>query len=72
MTNKILADMGANVWKVLVNEGDHLDEGDTIMILESMKMEIPIMCEDAGTVTHVHVAEGSSVEPGQLLVEVDE
>jgi biotin carboxyl carrier protein len=37
--------MVANVWKVLVSEGDHVDDGDTLVILESMKMEIPILAE---------------------------
>lgn len=69
---KLEADMGANVWRVLVGVGDRITDGDTALILESMKMEIPVLCEDDGTVTAVHVAEGDSVEPGQLLLEVDE
>lgn len=69
---KIEADMGANVWKVLVGVGDTVAEGDTLLILESMKMEIPVICEDGGTVAALHVAEGDTVGPGDLLLDVDE
>ncbi|MFV0535573.1 MAG: biotin/lipoyl-binding carrier protein [Cumulibacter sp.] len=72
MSNTITAEMSANVWKVLVKAGDHLDEGDTIVILESMKMEIPVLCDDPGTVTTVHVEEGASINAGDLIVDIDE
>ncbi|MGH3271131.1 MAG: biotin/lipoyl-binding carrier protein, partial [Trebonia sp.] len=42
---EIRAEMVANVWKVLVSEGDQVDDGDTLVILESMKMEIPVLAE---------------------------
>ncbi|GCE39181.1 Biotin carboxyl carrier protein of methylcrotonyl-CoA carboxylase [Rhodococcus wratislaviensis] len=63
--------MGANVWKILVAPGDRVEEESTLMILEAMKMEIPILAEDAGTVVAVHVAEGDSVASGQPLVEFE-
>jgi biotin carboxyl carrier protein len=62
--------MVANVWKVLVSEGDHVDEGDTLVILESMKMEIPILAEENGTVTKLHVAEGDVVQEDELIAEI--
>jgi biotin carboxyl carrier protein len=62
--------MVANVWKVLVSEGDHVDEGDTLVILESMKMEIPILAEESGTVTKLHVAEGDVVQEDELIAEI--
>jgi biotin carboxyl carrier protein len=62
--------MVANVWKVLVSEGDHVDEGDTLVILESMKMEIPILAEDGGTVTKLHVGEGDVVQEDELIAEI--
>jgi acetyl-CoA carboxylase biotin carboxyl carrier protein len=62
--------MVANVWKVLVSEGDHVDEGDTLVILESMKMEIPILAEENGTVTKLHVAEGDVVQEDDLIAEI--
>jgi biotin carboxyl carrier protein len=62
--------MVANVWKVLVSEGDHVDDGDTLVILESMKMEIPILAEESGTVIKLHVAEGDVVQEDELIAEI--
>ena len=67
---EVRAEMVANVWKVLVSEGDHVDEGDTLVILESMKMEIPILAEESGTVTKLHVGEGDVVQEDELLAEI--
>jgi acetyl-CoA carboxylase biotin carboxyl carrier protein len=47
--------------------GDHVDDGDTLVILESMKMEIPVVAEGPGVVTKMHVAEGDVVEEGDLI-----
>ena len=66
---EIRAEMVANVWKVVATEGDHVDDGDTLVILESMKMEIPVLAESAGTVT-LHVAEGDVVQEGDLIAEI--
>jgi len=71
MAETINSDMGANVWKVLVAPGDRVEEDDVFMILEAMKMEIPIMAEDAGTVVAVHVAEGDTVASGQPLIDFE-
>jgi biotin carboxyl carrier protein len=62
--------MVANVWKVLVSEGDSVAEGDTLVILESMKMEIPILAEESGTVTKLYVGEGDVVQEDELLAEI--
>ena len=67
---EIRAEMVANVWKVLVSEGDQVDDGDTLVILESMKMEIPVLAESAGTVTKLHVAEGDVVQEDELIAEI--
>ena len=67
---EVRAEMVANVWKVLVSEGDHVDDGDTLVILESMKMEIPILAEETGTVTKLHVAEGDVVQEDELIAEI--
>jgi acetyl-CoA carboxylase biotin carboxyl carrier protein len=67
---EVRAEMVANVWKVLVSEGDHVDEGDTLVILESMKMEIPILAEESSTVTTLHVAEGDVVQEDDLIAEL--
>jgi acetyl-CoA carboxylase biotin carboxyl carrier protein len=67
---EVRAEMVANVWKVLVSEGDHVDEGDTLVILESMKMEIPILAEEVGTVTKLYVGEGDVVQEDELIAEI--
>jgi acetyl-CoA carboxylase biotin carboxyl carrier protein len=67
-----LADIEAHitgtVWKIEVSPGDNVDEGDTVVILESMKMEMPVEAEDAGTVKEILVEEGQSVSEGDTLV----
>jgi biotin carboxyl carrier protein len=59
--------MVANVWKVVAAEGDQVEDGDTLVILESMKMEIPVLAEEAGVITTMHVAEGDVVQEGDLI-----
>ena len=71
MPHQVLAEMVANVWKVVVAAGDSVSDGDTLVILESMKMEIPVLAELAGTVSEVAVAEGDVVQEGDVLVVVD-
>ena len=67
---EIRAEMVANVWKVLVSEGDQVEDGDTLVILESMKMEIPVLAESPGIVTKLHVAEGDVVQEDELIAEI--
>ncbi|HVT21753.1 MAG TPA: biotin/lipoyl-binding carrier protein [Mycobacteriales bacterium] len=64
---EVRAEMVANVWKVLVSEGDQVADGDTLVILESMKMEIPVLAEGSGTVSQLLVAEGQVVQEGDLI-----
>ena len=61
------AEMVANVWKVVAAEGDHVDDGDTLVILESMKMEIPVLAEVAGTISKVSVSVGDVIQAGDLI-----
>jgi biotin carboxyl carrier protein len=63
--------MVANVWKVVVAPGQAVADGDTLVILESMKMEIPVLAETAGTVAEVSVGEGDVVQEGDVLVVLD-
>ena len=56
------------VWKIEVAVGDQIAEGDTVVILESMKMEMPVEAEDEGTVSEILVSEGQSVSEGDTLV----
>jgi acetyl-CoA carboxylase biotin carboxyl carrier protein len=56
------------VWKIEVAVGDEVDDGDTVVILESMKMEMPVEAEDAGKVAEIRCEEGQSVQEGEVLV----
>ncbi|MGH3606402.1 MAG: biotin/lipoyl-binding carrier protein [Pseudonocardiaceae bacterium] len=71
MTEEIRAEMVANVWRIVVSEGDAVSDGDTLVILESMKMEIPVLSEVEGTVSKLAVAEGDVVQQGDLIAVVE-
>jgi acetyl-CoA carboxylase biotin carboxyl carrier protein len=62
------AHITGTVWKIEVAVGDTVEEGDTVVVLESMKMEMPVEAEDEGTVKEIRVAEGQSVAEGDTLV----
>lgn len=64
----IEADTSGVVWKIPVALGDQVNDGDVVVILESMKMEIPAMAEEDGIVETIHVNEGDSVAEGDPLV----
>ena len=66
----IEAHITGTVWKIEVNEGDTVAEGDSVVILESMKMEMPVEAEVAGIVHAVLCAEGQAVDEGQPLVAI--
>lgn len=69
---EVRSEMSANVWKVLVAEGDAVADGDTLVILESMKMEIPVMAEADGVVSSLAVAEGDSIDEDALIAVIAE
>ena len=71
MAEEIRAEMVANVWKVIKAAGDEVDEGDTLVILESMKMEIPVIAESSGVVARIAVGEGDVVQEGDLIAVVE-
>ena len=64
------ADMVANVMEIYVTQGSQIEIGDTIVLLESMKMEIPVIAEEAGKVTRIAVSVGDVVQEGDLLVSI--
>ena len=68
---QIKAEMVANVLNVLVHEGDAIGDGDIVVLLESMKMEIPVLAESAGVVTKLAVHEGDVVQEGDLIAVVE-
>jgi len=64
----VRAHITGNVWKIEVAVGDEIAEDDTVVILESMKMEIPVEAEDGGKVVEIRCSEGQSVAEGDVLV----
>jgi biotin carboxyl carrier protein len=72
MAEEIRAEMVANVWKVVASAGDEVAEGDTLVILESMKMEIPVLAESDGTVSQLAVNEGDVVQEGDLIAIIED
>jgi len=71
MAEEIRAEMVANVWKVVKAAGDEVVEGDTLVILESMKMEIPVLTESDGVIRQMAVNEGDVVQEGDLIAVVE-
>ena len=67
----MVAEMVANVLSVAVAPGERVDVGDAVVLLESMKMEIPVLTEHAGTITAVKVAPGDVVQEGDVLLTID-
>lgn len=67
MAKEICAEMVASVWKLVAAEGDELAVGDTIVILESMKMEIPVIADVAGTLSVLRVAVGDVIHEGEVI-----
>ena len=65
------SEIAGTVWKIEVKPGDRVSEGDTLLILESMKMEIPVEATEAGTVHQILVAEKEEVREGQAVVIVE-
>ncbi len=67
----VRAEMVANVWKIVVAKGDAVNAGDPLVILESMKMEIPVESPVDGTVTDMRVQEGAVVQEGDVIAVVE-
>ena len=70
-THEVESEVTGNVWKIVVEVGGPVDEGEVIMILESMKMEIPVESPVAGTVVEIKVAEEDQVEENQVVAIVE-
>ena len=66
-----MAPLAGSVFKILVNEGDEIEAGQVLLILEAMKMETEITAPNAGTIAHIGVAVGDAVQGGQPLVEIN-
>lgn len=68
---KVESEITGTVWKIETGLGEKVEEDDVIMILESMKMEIPVLAPEAGKIKEFHVDEGVSVSEGQLVVTLE-
>ena len=68
----ITAPLTGNIWKILVSEGQTVEPGDTLIIMESMKMEINVDTLFPGTITKIMVQEEDAVQAEQVLVELDD
>jgi len=69
--SEIKAELVGNVWKIVASLGDTVEEDDILLILESMKMEIPVVAPHAGTVKEIRVKETDVVKEGQVLAVVE-
>ncbi len=69
---EVKAEVTGSVWKIVTQVGQTLAPGDTVMILESMKMEIPVIAEDGGRLLELRVTEGTPVAEGQTVAVVAE
>ena len=67
----VTAELTGRVWKIERSVGTEVNADDPIMILESMKMEIPVITDRHGTLTKLHVSEGDEVVEGQLLATIE-
>lgn len=66
--SEVKAEMAGNMWKIVVQVGDKVEADQEVAILESMKMEIPIIAEEAGEVKEIKVNEGDFIEEGDTIV----
>lgn len=69
--SEVRAPMGGNIWEVKVNPGDTVNEGDEVIIIEAMKMELPVVAEASGTVKEVKCKKGDAVEADAVLVVIE-
>lgn len=69
---QLKSEVTGSVWQIKVKPGDKVESGDVLIIVESMKMEIPVITEDGGTVLEILVAEGESVADGQVVAVLED
>jgi len=71
MSTIVKANMAGTVWKIVVSEGEQVEAGQDVVILESMKMEIPIVAETSGTVKKIFVQEGDFINLDDDIIEIE-
>ena len=69
---EVKSEITGTVWKVIAKPGDRVESGDTLAIVESMKMEIPVITEDGGTVQEIRVKEKDPVAEGQVVAVLED
>ena len=72
MTIEVKTEMTGNVWKIVVSEGQQVEEDQEVLILESMKMEIPVLAPEDGKVIELKVKEGEFVSEGDVIAILEE
>ncbi|MFI6868771.1 biotin/lipoyl-binding carrier protein [Nocardia sp. NPDC050406] len=70
MAEEVLAEMVSTVFQIVATEGQSVNEGDTLVLLESMKMEIPVVAEAPGTVSSINVEVGQVLQKGDLIATI--
>ncbi|VTU46501.1 Biotin/lipoyl attachment protein (plasmid) [Variovorax sp. SRS16] len=68
---EVKAEVTGKIWKVLLPVGSRVDADDTLLVVESMKMEIPVQCEAGGVVVELRAGEGDAVDEGQVVAIVE-
>lgn len=68
---EVKASMAGSVWKITAEEGAEINDGEDVVILESMKMEIPISAETSGTIKELKVSEGDFVNEGDVIAIIE-
>jgi len=68
--HQVVSEIAGTVWEIRVGPGDKVEAGDEILVLESMKMEIPVLAETSGTVQALLVEQGASVSEGQAVASI--
>jgi acetyl-CoA carboxylase biotin carboxyl carrier protein len=71
MATQVEAQIAGNVWKIEKSVGDSVDEEEVILIIESMKMEIPVEAPCSGRLAELRVAEGDAIEEGAILAVIE-
>lgn len=69
--SEVIASMAGSVWKIVVSEGESVENGQEIIILESMKMEIPLEAAISGSIKKIHISEGDFVNEGDVLAIIE-
>ncbi len=68
----VSSEMTGSIWKILAQVGQDVEEGDTLILIEAMKMEIPVVASDSGKVCEILVAEGDMVADGDVVVRLEQ